>query len=373
MQIISAVSHSRSFELQAEVLKDSGMSLHYVLLNSGPSNLENFLRALGIPVTRINLTGKKSWPMVFCGLIMVIYRYRPAIVHCHLFDATLLGLIASRVLGVKRCVFTRHHGNVFRKNFVTYNKKGLIWDFLTNILATEIVANSQTVKEILVRDEGVSPKKVTVQNYMLPIEEFQQKESTIIESLKEKYNLKSASLVVGAVSRLDEWKGVEYTVSAFSKLILEFPQALLMIANARGTQERKIRNMLKDLPSKSWRLIEFEENMSALYHCFDVFVHVPIDSDVEAFGQVYIEALAAEIPCIFSSSGIANEIEAEDEVCLFVPHKDGQAIYQALTKILRDELFKSKVTQRGYEYALGRFSAKVLKEDLLLFYKDKAF
>lgn len=371
MQIISSVSHSRSFELQAETLKKSGLNLHYVLLNSEGSNLEIFLRKLGIPVTQINLAGKKSWPLILIKLTLAIFHHRPSIVQCHLFDAAILGLIAGRILGIKRCVLTRHHGNVFRKDFATYNKKGLVWDYLTNNLATEIVANSMTVKNILVQYEGIHPNKVTVHNYMLPIEEFQRKDFTLIKSLREKYNLSDKSLVIGVVSRLDEWKGVEYTVSAFQKLALETPQAVLIIANAKGRQESKIRNMLNDLPSESWRLIEFEEHMPALYSCFDIFVHVPVDADVEAFGQVYIEALAAEIPCIFSASGIANEIKASDEVCKFVPYRNEQAIYLALRSILIDEGFKERGNRRGYEYAMSRFSVKALDESLLSYYKEK--
>jgi glycosyltransferase involved in cell wall biosynthesis len=127
--------------------------------------------------------------------------------------------------------------------------------------------------------------------------------------------------------------------------------------------------MLNDLPSSCWRLIEFEERMEALYHCFDIFVHVPVDADVEAFGQVYIEALAAGIPCIFTASGIANEIQPSDEVCKFVPYRDEQAIFLAIKNILMDEGFKEKGNQSGYEYAMDRFSVVALDKNLIRYYK----
>ncbi|MBL0097760.1 MAG: glycosyltransferase [Bacteroidetes bacterium] len=71
--------------------------------------------------------------------------------------------------------------------------------------------------------------------------------------------------------------------------------------------ERILKSQPKKLPSDSYIKIEFERDLFSLYSIFDYFIHAPIDPSVEAFGQVYIEALAAGIPSIFTLSGIAPD------------------------------------------------------------------
>src|SRR5256885_4070776 len=39
----------------------------------------------------------------------------------------------------------------------------------------------------------------------------------------------------------------------------------------------------------------------------DVFVHAPIAPQVEAFGQVYVEAMAAGVPSVITRAGIRSE------------------------------------------------------------------
>lgn len=45
----------------------------------------------------------------------------------------------------------------------------------------------------------------------------------------------------------------------------------------------------------------FLKTTMLLFKMFDVFVHVPIDAEIEAFGQIYIEALAVGGPlCVYA-------------------------------------------------------------------------
>ena len=48
--------------------------------------------------------------------------------------------------------------------------------------------------------------------------------------------------------------------------------------------------------------------MLAAYSIMDIFIHAPIAYDEEAFGLVYLEAMASAIPCIFTISGISGSI-----------------------------------------------------------------
>jgi glycosyltransferase involved in cell wall biosynthesis len=93
--------------------------------------------------------------------------------------------------------------------------------------------------------------------------------------------------------------------------------------------------------------IPFEEDVPALYKLFDVYVHVPINPQIEAFGQTYIEALAARVPSVFTLSGVATEFIAHEKNALVVPFQDAEAIYQAIMRLLEDGLLRDRLREQG--------------------------
>ena len=110
------------------------------------------------------------------------------------------------------------------------------------------------------------------------------------------------------------------------------------------------------MPGKSYCSIPFERNIFELYALFDVFVHVPIDEHVEAFGQVYVEALAAGIPSIFTLSGIAPEFIKDKENAVVVNFKKEQEIFDALLLVLENTALREKLVFNGKRDVLKQFT-----------------
>lgn len=101
------------------------------------------------------------------------------------------------------------------------------------------------------------------------------------------------------------------------------------------------------LPQGSYTVVGFEPNLYALYKTFDLFVHVPIGPEREAFGQIYIEALAAGVPSIVTLSGIAPEIMRHKENAWVVPFEDSAAIYTGLKTLLLDTDLRNRLVNQG--------------------------
>ena len=105
--------------------------------------------------------------------------------------------------------------------------------------------------------------------------------------------------------------------------------------------------MLEDLRPDRYCLIQFEREVERLYRSFDVFVHVPIGREYEAFGQVYVEALALKVPAVFTLSGIANDFVRHRENALVVPFQDPESISEAIIEIVEDEQLRVSLTSTG--------------------------
>jgi glycosyltransferase involved in cell wall biosynthesis len=105
--------------------------------------------------------------------------------------------------------------------------------------------------------------------------------------------------------------------------------------------------MLASLPEHSHISIPFENDLFALYQLFDVYVHTPLNPTIEAFGQTYVEALAAGIPSVFSLSGAAPEFIEHEKNALVVDFEDKEQIYESIGRLLTDKDLSESLIKNG--------------------------
>lgn len=363
--IISDTNKSFQFEWLARRFKNKGLEQHYVLLKEDNSELEKHLKDNDIIVHRIKGGSFFSSFHVFFKLLIVLRKIRPTVVHCHLLRAALFGSICSYLLRIEKRVITRHHSD-FHRNYAPRGKK---WDRLINKLSTHIVAISKNVQEELMLHEGVSKNKISLIHHGLDFERITVNWKTV-ERLKLKYSLNEKEPIVGAISRYEKLKGLDYIIEAFRLVLNKFPNAKLVLANANGSEKEEIQKLLhKKLKQSQFIEIEFEPNIFELYKCFDVFIHAPINNTCEAFGQTYIEPLAMETPSVFSLSGVANEFIVANKHAIVVPHKDSNAIAEGAISVLnmKDTVLK-KMTGEGKKSVLENFDVKKTVEKHIQLY-----
>jgi glycosyltransferase involved in cell wall biosynthesis len=118
--------------------------------------------------------------------------------------------------------------------------------------------------------------------------------------------------------------------------------------------------------------IEFEKDLYSLYQLFDVYVHVPVDECAEAFGQTYVEALAAGIPSVFTLSGVAREFVKNEKNALVVPFKDTNAIYESIVRLLDNNHLAEQLSVQGKEDVNQLFVIDKMMNSLFLLYEKRA-
>jgi glycosyltransferase involved in cell wall biosynthesis len=305
--------------------------------------LEQYLNEASVPCLPIYYKGKKNLPKALWHTYQYLKKHKVEIVHAHLLDAGLAGMFASYFANVPKRIYTRHYSSYHH----VYHKKGLLYDKWINALSTTIIAVSEVVKKILIEWEHVPEGKVQVLHHGFPLHDFAHVNEAHLTRLRTLYQLEGKRPVIGVVSRYTQWKGIQYIVPAFQKILVDHPNAVLVLANAKGEYSSHIKALLAALPSGSIREIEFENDLYSLFHCFDIFVHCPIDWHAEAFGQVYVEALAAGLPCIFTKSGIAHEIAIEGKNCLLAHYQDSISVFKGMQELLGDFLLCQKLGQNA--------------------------
>lgn len=349
--ILSNINKALAFEWIAAELNREKFRLHFILLNPGTSQLESYLKEHNIPVDRITYTGKKDLPKAIAAIYRLLKKQKPDVVHTHLFDANLAGLFAARLARIPTRIYTRHHSDYHH----IYYPKAVKYDKLVNRLATHIIAISKVVENVLITKENVPAKKISIIHHGFKLEEFKNIADAEITKLEQKYNPAHASPVIGVISRYIELKGIQYIIPAFKKVREKYPNALLILANTQGEYSPQIKKLLEELPLGSYTEIPFEADIFTLYQLFNAFVHVPVSDTCEAFGQTYVEALAAKVPSVFTLSGIAGEFIKDRQNALVVPYRDADAIAAALKELLSDKALAERLSANGEKDVTSTF------------------
>lgn len=348
--VVSNIDKSVGFEWLVDRIDRDRFELTFILLNETPSYFAEYLKEVGITVNELEFKGKADIPFLVLKVMAAFLRNRPDVVHTHLFGANLIGQTAAIFSFIKKRVYTRHSSNENRRY---YGKQWL--DLYVNNLVTHIVAISTNVETVLEQEEGVRPDKIRLVHHGFDLDRFASVPNADIERLLSKYNAQRKRPVVGVIARYSHWKGIHYIIPAFASLLESHPNALLILANARrGDYKEQIAEQLSSLPEDSYVEIEFEHDLFALYRLFDVYVHTPIDAELEAFGQTYVEALAAGVPSVFTLSGVAPEFIRHEENALVVNFENSSEIVSAIRRLLGDTDLASRLS------ASGQFDVKQL-------------
>ncbi len=357
--IVSDVEKSLAFEWTAEHLKNR-FDLFFLLLGEKKTPLMQFLDDSSIRYVVVATADYPSRLKQWFKVFSVLRKEKPAIVHIHLWRAMLLGLSAAWLLRVPMRIFTRHHATIHHVKYPS----GLKWDKLCNYLATDIVAISKSIETILTVWEGAPPQKVHLIHHGFDLSYFRHATPERVQILRDRYALaEGTGPVIGVIARYTDWKGVDFVIEAFARVKAVYPSAVLVLANAHGDYAQQIKSALKQFAPDSYREIVFEQDLSALYRLFNVFVHVPISEHAEAFGQTYVEALAAGAVSIFTLSGVASEFISDGQNALVVPFRDGGAIADGVIRLLQDSALRGKLITNG-QSSVMQFELKNMLDKL---------
>jgi len=331
----------------------SKFEIHVISLNQHAATyLNQYCESLQIPYYHISYRSKKDIPKAIYKCIRLFQKIKPVVVHAHLIDAGLVGLTAANILRIKKRIYTRHYSTLHH----AYYPNGVKYDRYINKIATCIIAISENVRNVLLVREKLSPSKVQLIYHGFDLSEYENIDYARILQMKTKYNLQNKAPVIGMVSRYFKLKGIEYALEAFSQYLKKYPNAVFVIANAFGPDINEIKEQLAMLPEDSYREIYFEQDMIALYGCMDMFIHVPVDREAEAFGLIYAEALLAEIPSIFTLSGIAPEFVMHEKNAIVVEYKSSKQITEAMYTLTENNELRLNIIKQGKSDVSDKFS-----------------
>lgn len=240
--------------------------------------------------------------------------------------------------------------------------------------ANAIHSNSGALAALCATDYGIAPQRLTYIPYGIDTTVFRPASAT---PLRKRLGLEDARIVL-FVGRMEERKGVSTLVPAFAEVAACVPDAVLLLvgpdvvepSEPDGTAARMSREWERlGVASDRFLFLGTVANdlLPSIYSTADVMV---APSPFEAFGLVYLEAMACGCPAVGCRGSGAAEIFSDEEVGVLVPPHDAAALAQSLTCLLTEPSRRAAMSARGRALVRREYSADTMVNRTVRFYEE---
>jgi len=233
---------------------------------------------------------------------------------------------------------------------------------------SHIFAMTHLHRERMKKNIPLSSSLISTLYFGISLEDFEKAQKS---SIREEFSIPQEALLYIAVGNLSLGKGIDDLWQASKEFLKEHQNTYVLwvgddkfTPNPHAIEEYQQRALHEGLKER-FLLAGPRTNVPSLLKSSDVFV---LPAHHEAFGMVYIEAMAANLPLIACRSGGPSEILKHQENCILITPKNKEELKKAMESYLNQEL-REKHTYYSKEY-VKRFSMENHVSELLKQYED---
>ncbi len=311
----------------------------------------------------------------FRSLVQLIFKLRqikPNIVNAGTPKAGLLGTVAAFITRVPTRIYQQRGLRLettsgIKRFFLASSER------IACFCATDIVCNSNSLAEQLVKLRLASPKKVTVlgkgSSRGVDIEAFRQKTTSdkpAIQQLRQQYNIPNDSHVIGFIGRITRDKGIIELIQAFKAIQPTHPDTRLLLIGPLETGDPLPANIRTQIEQDPLIITTgFTQATASHYHLMDILA---FPSYREGFPNVVLEASACGVPVIgFDTTGTRDAI-INGKTGYLVPLGDTEQLTAKLKQLLSDQEQREQMGQAARIWITENFSFETVRENWLRFY-----
>ena len=300
-------------------------------------------KKLGVPLTDLEMTS--LWDVRAAGRFQTLLRrFRPHLVHTHLFRANVVGIPMAWLNRVPTVASVHNVERHFLRPTGRWLYRGLFGR------TDRVIAISDAVKRAIANDIHVPPEKIERVYYGMP---FERATTASPADLGREFGWESGPYIV-TVGRLTEQKGHRYLIEAMAEVCRSIPSARALIIGHDGGLRSDLEAMVRRLGlERNVTIAGYRDDIAELIAGADLFA---LPSLWEGFGLVLVEAMASGRAVVASAVDSIGEIVVDGETGLLVPPADPHALAGALLRALHDSEATRTMGEAGRERALTTFT-----------------
>lgn len=259
-------------------------------------------------------------------LVNILRSEKVDILHCHLHQATVYGTIAARLAGV-RVVISHVHG----VNRTVRWRRRLTNSILFRWVSRIVTVGEATRRDVLSSNPVAAADQVTSIGNSIEYDKYAMV-SLSRDDAKLRIGIGVDSFVYGTIGRLSPNKGQGTLIEAFVRVKRQMPRAVLVLVGS-GRLGDDLRHQADETGfGDSIIFLGQRDDIPEVLHAFDVFV---LPSLAEGLPRSLMEAMAAGVACIGSSSAGIPEILIDGELGEIVPPNEADTLAEAMLKVAR--------------------------------------
>lgn len=317
-----------------------------------PGPLVTRLDALGVPTFIVPLNRRLVDARTLGGLVSVLRRTTPAIVHSHGARSNVYARLAARLAGVRVAVSTVHN-SLFDYDVPPVRRRlYLLAERVTSGLAHRVVAVSRAIADDLVRRYRLPAAKVVTIANGIDADGFVPDRLPAL--VRADLGLDTSDAVVLVAARLTPQKGHDVLLAALPSLVARVPR-LVCLFSGEGPRGPALRAQADALGvARHCLFTGARADVAALMAAADV---VALPSRSEGMPFALLEAMALGRPVVATRVGGSVELVEDGHSGRLVPVDDAFALGDALAELLAD---------RGRAHALGVNAARRVRTHFTL-------
>jgi glycosyltransferase involved in cell wall biosynthesis len=321
----------------------------------------------------LSAAGVKCLPLEFSSrldvltsarLLRFIRRENIAILHCHLFTASLSGAGVARMAGVGAVLETCHGPEVWRMG------KGLrasFWvDRQVGRLVDRYIAVSHAAARHLIETKRVPKDKIRVIHNGRDLDRFGPTNTQRRTATRNSLGLSDEPTIM-TLARLDEQKGHRHLIDALAKVAAHRPDVVTILVG-EGPLENPLRAQCAALGmTDRIRFLGYRRDVPELFDAADMVV---LPSLYEGLPLVAIEALAAGRPMVATEVDGTPEVVIHEKTGLLVPPANPTALAAAIERLLDNPELASRLATDGRKFVRENFTLQRQIEETVALYSE---
>ncbi|HWJ39694.1 MAG TPA: glycosyltransferase [Candidatus Limnocylindrales bacterium] len=321
----------------------------------------------------LSAAGVKCLPLEFSSridvltgarLLRFIRRENIAILHCHLFIASLFGAGVARMAGVGAVLETCHGPEVWRMG------KGIrssFWvDRQIGRMVDKYIAVSHAAERHLVGNKRVPKNKIRVIHNGRDLHRFAPASAQRRVATRAALGLGDEPVIL-TMARLDDQKGHRHLLDAIAILAPRRPNLVTLLAGD-GPLEQSLRAQCAALGlTDRVRFLGYRRDVPELLEAADLVV---LPSLYEGLPLTAIEALAAGRPMVATEVDGTPEVVIHERTGLLVPPANPVALAAAIERLLDDPALAARLASDGYEFVHENFALQRQIEQTAALYSE---
>jgi glycosyltransferase involved in cell wall biosynthesis len=295
--------------------------------------------------------------MEFAYTAYLTLRFSPSHIHAHWIIPQ--GLIASLISKIFRTpLITTVHGSdvfIFKEGFMARVARIAIRS--STLVTVNSSASFRALKQI--------DTKTQAQIIPMGIDPSMFNKSQKSDVLKKELGITGPMLL--SIGRVVELKGFRYAILAMTSIVKNYPDAKLVIVGD-GPEKDNLQKLVREKGLGNCVIFLGKlsnHELPKYYATADVYIGPSIrteDGAQEAFGIVFVEALASGAAVVSTNVGGISDIIQNKKTGLVVAEKDSFGVALAVEKILSDNSLKNALRLEGIRSVHENFTWSKIAE-----------